>query len=485
MKFSFYALFFCITFNVACAGSAFKTDSLSNILGVKEKNSREKLLAEYIRHDFAASPIGEIYAAKTDIDKFLAKYNEKNKPAFEYFAESMYQRRLSHVSDSEHAMINAIQSADKNGDSFLSYTFLNYLAGMQTEEGNVIGAVTSYRMANKDAIKLNDNNLQMIIDLNISDVYYKNYFYSQSLFYLDQAQATGARFWPDDQRVKNIIYYNKSENFFRMSKPDSLRVYNERLRQSKANTYKLYTYKNRTDYYLYLLHHEYKKAINLIHAMQNDEGYKFDDQDLQNLSDAYYKNGQPDLAKVIINGLLSKPSETNHPEIKFHLYDVLGEIAEEQNDYLAASGYFKLALQQSEDNMTRLTQVDNISSMIKSDDITGYYSQIDETYEKERLWLIFGIILALLIILVIAMFYRTVRQKRHYEKLLFVAKKEELSFINSHDVRKHLTNILGLIGVVRLSEDRENEYLQVEDHLFHSAQELDKSIKSISEKLDG
>src|SRR5258708_35359329 len=107
-------------------------------------------------------------------------------------------------------------------------------------------------MANKDAIKLNDTNLQMIIDLNISDVYYKNNFYSQSLFYLDQAQAIGARFWPDDQRVKNIIYYNKSENFFRMNLPDSLMVYNEKLKKSKANTFKLYTYKNTTDYYFYL-----------------------------------------------------------------------------------------------------------------------------------------------------------------------------------------------------------------------------------------
>ena len=144
------------------------------------------------------------------------------------------------------------------------------MAYVQTEEGNVVGAVSSYRMAKKNAVKLNDTNLQMIIDINISDVYYKNDFYSLSLFYLNQAQAIGDKFWPDDLRVKNSIYYNKSEIFFRMNKVDSLAVYNEKLKKSKANTYKLYTYKNRTDCYLYLLRRNYKKASFIQCKMMED-----------------------------------------------------------------------------------------------------------------------------------------------------------------------------------------------------------------------
>jgi signal transduction histidine kinase len=87
-------------------------------------------------------------------------------------------------------------------------------------------------------------------------------------------------------------------------------------------------------------------------------------------------------------------------------------------------------------------------------------------------------------VLVIAMFYRTIRQKRHYEKLLYTTQKEELSYINSHDVRKHLTNILGLIEVLRHGENKGKEYIHAENHLFHSARELDKAIKNISKKLD-
>jgi hypothetical protein len=483
-KMCFSFLFFCFVFSSEKALSPIKADSLLNILQVKDKKSREKQLIRYIKNHFQESPLKDLNASKIEINEFLKKNNVEARESFEYFIESVYQDRLLHANYSKNAMIKAIQAAGKSRDDYLSCTFLNFLAYKQTEEGNVIGAVSSYRMAKKDAIKSNDTNLQMIIDINISDVYYKNDFYGQSLFYLDQAEAIRAKFWPDDERIKNIINYNKSENFFRMNSPDSLKVYNEKLKKSKANTYKLYTYKNRTDYYLYLLHHDYKKAIDLIHAMQKDEGYKFDDHDLQNLSDAYYKNGQLDSAKFIINQLLAKPSGINHPEIKYHLYDVLGQIAEAQGDYKSAAGNFKLSLQQSKYNMNRLTQVDNISSLIKVDEIEGYYSQKDEGYERERVWLIVAVVFALMTILVIAMFYRTIRQKRHYEKLLFTAKKQELSFINSHDVRKHLTNILGLIEVLRHSENKGKEYIDAEDHLFHSAQELDKAIKNISKKLD-
>jgi protein-tyrosine phosphatase len=144
-----------------------------------------------------------------------------------------------------------------------------------------------------------------------------------------------------------------------------------------------------------------------------------------------------------------------------------------------------MALLQSQENSTRLTQVGNISLLMKIDEIESSYIQKDAIYERERMWLVFVIIVASLTIAIIAMFYRSVKQKRHYEKLLFTAKKEELAFINSHDVRKHLTNILGIIDVIRHSDDKGKEYIQAEDHLFYSSEQLDKALKNISEKLDG
>lgn len=479
-----YILFFCIVLYSGTVWAAVNPDSLLHILQVKDKSQQQAQLVKYIKDDFINCPVAGLNTVKAGLDGFLVKYNVENRPAFVYFVESMYQRRLAHINGSESAMVKAIRAADKNGESFLSYTFLSYLASIQTEEGNVIGAVTSYRMANKDAISLDDTNLEMIIEISISDVYYRYGFYNQSLFYLNQAETTVEHFWPDDQRIKNTIYYNKAENFFMMNKLDSLMFYNEKLKKSTAISYKLYTYKNRTDYYVYMLRHDYKRAIKVIHAMRNDSGYIFDEGDLQTLSDAFYKDGEIDSAKTIINRLLFLPSAVNHPEITDHLYAVLGKIAEKGHDYKLGYGYFKLSMQQAEINRLRLTQVGNISALIKADDIEGYYSQKNATYRRERIWLIIAIVLAILMIIVITMLYRAILQKRHYEQLLFTAKKEELSFINSHDVRKHLTNILGLIIVIKQSEDKNRAYQEAEDHLFTAAQQLDQAIKNISEKLD-
>jgi hypothetical protein len=484
-KIYFFLVFFCFSLKLTAGAVTVKTDSAINaILQIKEKKPREKQLISYFRNYFQEMPVSRLNAAKIEINEFLKKNKIESWAAYEYLVESLCQDKLGHPTSSKNAMIKAIQAANKDGDDYLECNFLNFLAYKQTEEGNVIGAVSSYRLAKKGAIKLHDTNLQMIIDINISDVYYKNDFYSQSLFYLDQAQAISIKYWPDDQRFGNIIYYNKSENFFRMGNLDSLKFYNEKLKNAKANTYKLYTFRNRTDYYLLLLRHNYKNAIDLIHKMKSDEGYKFDDHDLQNLSYAFYKNGQLDSAKFIVNQLLANPAEANHPEIKYHLYNVLGEIAGQKGDYKTASEDFKLSLQQTEDNMNRLTQVDNISSLIKVDELEGYYTERSDDLKKERIWLLIAMAFALLIILIITIVYRTIKQKRHYEKLLFAAKKEELSFINSHDVRKHLTNILGLIEVIKNSDNKGKEYIQAEDYLFQSAQELDRSIKNISEKLD-
>jgi len=483
-KFFLYFLFLTVTCGAAKATAVVNTKEFFNILQVKGKNAREKQLISYLRKTFQEVPANDVDKTKAQIINLLNKNYPESADAFGCFVVSLYQGKLLQEVESKKALVAAIYAAEKRKDDFLSCNFLNFLAFKQTEEGNVIGAVSSYRMAKKDAIKLHDTNLQMIIDINISDVYYKNDFYSQSLFYLDQAEALRNEFWPGDQRIQNIIYYNKAENFFRMRNADSLKVYNQKLKASNAHTYKLYTYKNRTDYYLFMLHNDYKKAIGLIHAMQHDEGYKFGDEDMQCLSEAFYKDGQLDSAKLLVSQLLAKPSEVNHPEVKYHLYDVLGKIAEQQNDYKLAASYFELSLQQSEDNMSRLTQVDNISSLIKVDEIEGYYSQKNQTYQRERLWLIFAVIFAFLATLVVAMFYRTIKQKRHYEKLLFETKKRELAFLNSHDVRKHLTNILGLVDVIKQSDNREKEFVQAEDHLFHSACQLDKAIQNISEKLD-
>jgi tetratricopeptide (TPR) repeat protein len=269
-----------------------------------------------------------------------------------------------------------------------------------------------------------------------------------------------------------------------MKSPDSLSRYSTLLKNEKNSSNRLHTYINRTQYYSVLLNRDYKAAIRLITSLSRDTLYKYDNIDRQNLADAFVNAGEPDSAKKIIDKLLADKAQYNHPEIKYHLYELLGVIASGKSDNQQAAFNYKMALEQAKDNVSKLIKVGDVSSRIKIDEIQNDYFQKDRLYRKERLLLISFLIVAVLAIAVVAMFYRNVKQKRHYEKLLFLAKKEELSYINSHDIRRHLTNILGIIDVIRHSDDKETEYFNLEPHLLYSAEKLDEAIKNISQKLD-
>ena len=448
----------CVTFKVSAAAPLINVNSLKTILKIENQLEREKKIVGYIKNSLQRSAEFDLLATKKELNNTLAQQHVANSVAFEYFTESMYQYRLVHMDEAEAAMVKAIKFAGYNSDHFLMYSFLSHLAFIQTDEGNAIDAVTSYGLSKKEALKIKDPHLQIQVDVNMSDVYYKNNFYNQSLFYLNQADVLSKKYSADDVNISKIIYYNKAENFFRMNKPDSLKVYHGKLLGIKGNIYKLYTYQKRTEYYLAILQYDFKNAVNLIKKLQKDTLYKYTDQDQQNLADSYFNGGQPDSAITIINELLEQPLEVNHPEIKYHLYKVLGQIAEGKKDHKAVAANFKLSLEQAEDVVNRLTQVGNISSQIMIDEVEGSYLQKDETYKRERIWLMFAVVAALFIIILITMFYRSAKQKRHYEKLLFAAQKEELAFINSHEVRKHLSNIMGIIDVIKTSDNRQKEY---------------------------
>lgn len=480
--FCFFLFCFFLYSNAAAAPA--KQDSLLTILQLNNKDLQEQRLVDYIVAFFAGSPVNSLDAAKVRMSKLLVKYQVGNAAAINYFIESKYDARILDNNASENNLLKAIGLADKADDHYLLYVFFSHLGFLQTYAGNTIDAISSFRIANKEANTLNDPYLQVLIAINISDLYYRNNFYGQSLSYLNQAQSLITQYRIKQQRLKNVIYNNKAENYFRMGKYDSVKKYHQLLSDAASGTFKLYIFRNRTNYYLALLRRDYQNAIKLMLKLQKDPLYKFDNTDEQNLANAYYYAGELDSAKSKTERLLAGPAQNNHPEIKLHLYEVLGAIAENRNDNIQAVYNFKRALQQSKEHIARLTQVGDVSSQIKIDEMQNAYIQKEEAFKREKLWLIFTIIVSVLTIVTVATFYRNIKQKRYYEKLLFDAKKEELAFINSHQIRRHLSNILGIIDVIKESENKHEAYLQAEDNLLRAAENLDVSIKNISDKLD-
>jgi hypothetical protein len=476
-------LLFTCCFNVSFSQTIAEKDSLSNFIQLKDKELRDQKLVTYIKTNLNDFPLPGLKHKKDSIVNVISSYNLENKQEILLLIESIAQRRFLKFDEAKKTLVKAIEITQKQSDHFFLYTFFSQFAFVQTAEGDAIGAIYSYGLAQNEVKKLNNPFLEALLYVNMSDIYYKSGLYSQSLFYLDKAQGIYNKYKLHRLIILRLISDNKAENYFRTGNYDSLYTYHNKLSLLASKTYKLYTSVSRTSYYLLLLKHDYKGAIHKINALLRDSLYVKGDIDEQYLANAYFSNGQIDSAAHIINNLLARPSLANPPEMKFQLYEMLGEIAQIKNDSKLAAFNFKRALEQSKQHVNNLTQVGNASSQMKINDVQSLYYENLLTYKKERLRLQFILVLAFLMVIVIAIFYRSSRQKRHYEKLLYAAQKHELATINSHEVRNHLSNILGLLDLMNDEDNKGNELLKTKDYLLYSAEQLDKALKNVSQKL--
>jgi tetratricopeptide (TPR) repeat protein len=482
--FNLYLLLVCFSLNVHAAPPLTQQDSLHAILGISDPGLREKHLMFYLRVYFVNMPISRLSAAQAETGRLLQQYNVADRIAIGSFIEALRLARLQRFNEAENVLVRTIALADKNDDDCLLYACFTHLGFIQTYMGNIAEAISSFRMAKKEASLLNDAYMQVVIDINISDIYYKMNLCNQAMFYLNQAQALMKAHQINVPKTRNAVINNIAECYFRMGNIDSLKKYNQMLHATKKGTSSLYIYRQRTDYYLDLLRHNYPRAISAMQRLRGDSRFGFGAGDEQNLADAYFQVGQLDSAKAIIGRLLADPAQNNHPEVKSHLFEVLGMIAEKEHaDRQAATG-FKQALLQANEQIGRLTRVDTISSQIKIDELEGAYVRKTEGYKRVRMWMGFAIIVSVLGLVIAALSYRNIKRKKYYEQLLFNAKKEELAFINSHEVRRHLSNILGIIDTISESDDRHQAYIESEAHLLNAARSLDTAIKNISSKLE-
>lgn len=459
-------------------------DSLAKINHILNTEQREKKTYFLIDGVLVSAPVDSLNRLSAEMLQLLSKYDKGSAGAYSYFIRNIYLQRIGRLNDAQDALNRAIDEAGRRQDHYLLYAFFTNLAFLQTYLGHTTEAISSFRMAKIESIILNDSYSQVVVDINISDLYYRNNFYSQSLFYLNRAQSIMASAKMKLPRLKNIIDDNISENYFRTGNIDSLEAYKQKLDHDVAVTPDLYWFRQRASYYLKLLQKNYSGAITAILQLKNDRKFDFNDNDKQNLADAYFSEGRIDSAKSITRALLGDATLNNHPEIKYHLYQMLGSIAAQEDSTAEAAVDFKNALRQAENNMNRLARVGDVSSQIKADDMRYSYIKQEEWLKRERIILIFLVVVAILVTGIFIMVYRTLRQKRYYEKLLFTAQKEELAFINSHEIRRHLSNILGIIELIRHSENAPKEYEHTEQHLFDEVKKLDDAIRTISEKLN-
>ncbi|WP_256538915.1 hypothetical protein [Mucilaginibacter aquariorum] len=165
------------------------------------------------------------------------------------------------------------------------------------------------------------------------------------------------------------------------------------------------------------------------------------------------------------------------------MYETLARVAIKSQEKDLAIQRLNEALQISKRQVMRLADVDTIAAQIRLDEMQSGYLLKEERFKREKLWLIFSLVLAALISITGGILYRSIRQKRRLEQILFESQKSELSYFNSHHLRRHVANILGIVDMIRHSALPYETYAEAEPHLFRATEDLDQSIREITAKL--
>ncbi|MCQ6958717.1 hypothetical protein [Mucilaginibacter aquariorum] len=228
-------------------------DSLRTILQQNHSPAQHKRLILTIRYYFRARIGKDLASSKRQLANLLVSFPPMNGTAVRGFVETMYLMEQKNYNGAESVLIPTIRQASAADDHCLLYACFTHLGFIQTMRGKIADAVNSFRLSRREAIQLNDAYLQVLVDINISDIYYRNHMHTQSLHFLNEATHLLVQHQIDEPRFKMMIYANKTENFFTMGVVDSLALYSRRLAAQRFPNDRLYTYQQRSSYEVQLL----------------------------------------------------------------------------------------------------------------------------------------------------------------------------------------------------------------------------------------
>lgn len=341
-------------------------------------------------------------------------------------------------------------------------------------------AMESYLIIQKHLQQINDTDKLILNYANIADLYTKSNLFNEALDALNSAQDLALK--QDYKQIPSLLYENKAIAFFYLKNQDSLQYYAAKIGGRNASPCDPLV-NHRLKYMLLLLRKD-RKAIDeikvLIEAPNDPEKlYTY-----LHLAEAYLMFNQTAKAREVIFKLLSSGDLKKLGYMRCKLFILLGSAYEKEKQFELAAQYYKKGTEQSSLNTLRMMKTGSILNLLKYDEIKKKYVVAQENLEVRQNFLLLFVAITGMIILTFIFLYRSLKIKKKYDELMFNKLSSEISFINSHEIRKYLSNILGIVMVIKMSEDRNETYLEFEDALFDSAENLDTSIKSIAAKLN-
>lgn len=474
-----FLLFSCIfTFRVCASVNIIKQDSLITLLNSKADNDN---VIYYLYMRYYHSSAFDTTQRTTEL--LLKKYDTKDADGLVYFMKALVSYRKLEYDPANEYLLKALVKAQESDNHLLLYHCYTNLAFIHIADGNVIGAIHAYQLARKYALKMGDAASVAKNALGIAMVHSKVELYNQALNYLNKASYAAVALSVSHNMLDTYIDYQKAEIYFKLGQSDSLHKYAVRVAAGDAHFPGIEGMQKRVVYFRLMLQGKYDRAVPLINNVLALK-QKADDSDFDrwNLAQCYYKLHFLDSAKMVA-GYFNENKNFGTSQLKFKALRLLAQIAVDLSDFVAANNLHKQAMLERDAYVHNLVQIADISEQMGINDLESSYLARTLIYERQRNLLFFTIAVIVLILVIIILFYRNTLQKRQFEKLLNSARTEELAAINSHQVRRHLANILGICDLLKETEGVEQEISTLHEYLYSSAQNLDESLLVVQKKL--
>jgi len=458
-----------------------QSDTLTTILRDRSANiDKQKQLANLFYDRYLVSSAYDNELKK--IADSLLKYSTPGSKELQLLADILILRRNFNLKAAEKKLVEAIEIALRDGEKYLLFEFYMNLAYVHTDQHDALAAIHNYRQAKKIAEDLGDIPLLLSADVGISDLFTTIGLYQQALIYLNEAQQQVESTKENKQSAMAAIYLNKAEIFFNLGKLDSLRYYRNQTAKYGAGSYDLERNLKRLDYYALMISQNHRQAIVLIKDLLRTGNKYYKNIDRWNLAQSLYALQKLDSAVLEANQILAD-EQSGPSTIRLNAYKLIAKVADDQYDQIRARRYYKLALEESEQFIIKMRSVDLLSTELSQDRSDAAYQAQNLIYHKERVILFSSIAVATLIIFIIYLLYRNVKQKSTYQKLLHETRSKELAFINSHQVRKPLANMLALCRLLIDNENTKEENIIYFELLDEQVNEMDQKLREVEMKL--
>ncbi len=203
------------------------------------------------------------------------------------------------------------------------------------------------------------------------------------------------------------------------------------------------------------------------------------------LGKAFYNNGQYNEALKILDSVEHYVAGLNQLSVLRDLYLAKAQAYSRMNNLTAALNYYEMNERIYDSISVNSTIAKNMDMSISVSTLKNNLGEAVKEKNLQRKVVIFTIVISVLSLTLLFLLFRYVVNRNKMHRMEMKQQMKELSFINSHEVRKYLANIMGIVEVIKMEDHSFEVYKQFEDALFKNVDDLDQSIKTLAQKLYG